>query len=188
MTHRWQLIAGMALWTLVGAGTARVEAQGVASSFEQLGVLVAPGDKITVVDAAGRTTEGRIGTLSRDRLLLATPAGPRALGEDDVAEIRQRRGDPLKNGVIIGAVAATAYYVTMAAIFSNIDDGGDVIVGSAIAGGVLFAGIGAAAGAGIDALITHRQVIYRRTGGGSRVSVAPLLGPGRRGAVLRVRF
>jgi hypothetical protein len=184
---RTHLIAGGTLCLLLCAGATRVEAQGVASSFDQLGVLVASGDKITVVDAAGVKAEGRIGILSRDRLTLSTPAGPREFGEQDVAEIRQRRGDSLKNGAIIGAVAGTAFYVTMAAIASSIDEG-DVIVGTAIAGGVIFAGVGAAAGAGIDALITHRQVIYRRAGSGSRVGVAPLLGPGRRGVAVRVRF
>jgi hypothetical protein len=63
-----------------------------------------------------------------------------------------------------------------------------VIVSTAIAGGVLFAGMGAAAGVGIDALIARRQVIYQKPGGGSTVSVSPLLGHGRRGAALSVKF
>ncbi len=62
---------------LVCIGGTRVEAQGVASSFDQLSVLVKPGDKITVVDLAGREAEGRIGMLSRDRLTIVTGAGPR---------------------------------------------------------------------------------------------------------------
>jgi hypothetical protein len=169
------------------AGGTRAEAQGVATSFEQLGVLVKPGDKITVVDVAGREAEGRIGKLSRDTLTLATPAGPRELGELDIGEIRQRRGDSLKNGAIIGAVAATAYYVTLGAILSN-SDGGDVIIGTAVAGGVISAGMGAAVGAGIDALITHQQVIYRKSPRASRVGVSPLFDHGRRGAAVTVTF
>ena len=89
------------LFLLVCAGGTRVEAQGVASSFDQLAVLVKPGDKISVVDVTGREAEGRIGTLSRDALTLVTKAGPRVLGEGDVAQIRQRRDDSLKNGAII---------------------------------------------------------------------------------------
>jgi hypothetical protein len=54
---------GAAVLLLVGAGGTRVEAQAVASSFDQLIVLVKPGDKITVVDVAGRRAEGRIANL-----------------------------------------------------------------------------------------------------------------------------
>ena len=182
-----QLTISGAVFLLLCVGGTRVEAQGVASSFDQLGVLVKPGDKIIVVDVTGRETEGRLRTLSRDRLTLVTAAGPRDLGEVDVALIRQRRGDSLTNGAIIGAVAGTAYYLTLAAILSD-SDGGDVIVSTAIVGGVLAAGMGAAAGAGIDALITHRQVIYRKATGANRVSVSPVFGRGRRGAAITVTF
>ena len=54
--------------------------------------------------------------------------------------------------------------------------------------GVLFAGMGAAAGVGIDALFTRRQVIYQKPGGGSSVSVSPLFRHGRLGAAVLVRF
>jgi hypothetical protein len=178
---------GAALLFLCG-GAARVEAQDVASSFDQLSVLVKPGDNITVVDTAGKKTDGRIGTLSRERLMLVTPAGPRELSEADVAMIRQRRDDSLRNGAIIGAAAGTAYYVTLMAIFSRISDGGDMIVSSAVIGGVLFAGLGAAAGVGIDALITRRQVIYRSAPGQKRVSVSPVFGHGKRGAAVTLTF
>jgi hypothetical protein len=179
-------IAG-GLFLLLCAGGTRVEAQEVASSFDQLAVLVKPGDKITVVDVTGRETTGRIGTLSRDVLILATSAGPRHLGEPDVAAIRQRRGDSLTNGAIVGAAAGTAYFVTMVAILWE-SDGGDVNVPGLLAGGVVTAGIGAAAGVGIDALISRRRVIYRKPGGRSTVSVSPVFGQGRRGAAVTVTF
>ncbi len=181
------LTIGGAVFLLLCAGGTRVEAQGVTSSFDQLGVLVKPGDKISVVDVTGREAEGRIGTLSRDTLTLFTEAGPRQFGEVEVAKIRQRRGDALQNGAIIGAVTATAYFLTAAALLGD-SDGGDVIVSAAAAGGVLFAGMGAAAGVGIDALITRRQVIYQKPAGENRVSVSPLFGRGRRGAAVTVKF
>ena len=175
------------VFLLLCAGGTRVEAQGVASSFDQLAVLVKPGDKIRVVDVTGREDEGRIGTLSRDALTLVTEAGPRVFGEGDVAQIRQRRGDSLKNGAIIGAAAGTAYFLTAAALLGD-SDGGEVIVGAAVASGVLFAGMGAAAGVGIDALLTRRQVIYQNPGFGSKVSVSPLFRHGRLGAAVSVKF
>jgi hypothetical protein len=53
---------------------------------------------------------------------------------------------------------------------------------------VVITGMGAAAGAGIDALITRRQVIYQKGAGGRRVSVSPMFGRGRRGAAITVTF
>ena len=181
------LTIGRAVLLLLCAGGARVEAQGVASSFDQLGVLVNPGDKISVVDVTGREAKGRIWKLSSDTLTLVTEAGPRQFGEVEVAQIRQRRGDSLTNGAIIGAVAGTAYFLTGLALLGD-SDGGDVIVSTAVVGGVLFVGMGAAAGAGIDALITRRQMVYQKPAGGNRVSVLPLFGHGRRGAAVTVTF
>lgn len=171
---------------LLFCGGIRVEAQEVASSFDQLTVLVAPGDTITVVDVTGTKTKGRIGKVSRDELILVNSAGPRRLVEVDVASISQRRDDSLMNGAIIGAVAGTAYFATAAALLRD-SDGGEVIIPIAIAWGVLSAGIGAAAGLGIDALILRRQVIYQKPAR-SRVSVAPVFGRGRRGAAVTVTF
>jgi hypothetical protein len=181
------LTIGGAVFLLLCAGGTRVEAQGVASSFDQLGVLVRPGDKVTVVDVTGREADGRIAKLSRETLTLITDAGPRQFGDADVARIRQRRGDSLTNGAIIGAAAGTAYFLTMVALLGD-SDGGEVIVSTAVVGGVLFAGMGAAAGVGIDSLITRRQVIYQKPAGETRVSVSPLFGHGRRGAAVTVTF
>jgi hypothetical protein len=178
----------VALVLLLCVAGSRVEAQGVASSFDQLSVLVKAGDKITVVDSAGSEAEGRIGLLTRDRLTLLTPAGPRDLSESDVAQIRQRRGDSLQNGAIIGAAAGAGYGLAMLALATQMSDGGDLIPSTVVTGMVLFTGLGAAAGAGIDALITRRQVIYRARPGESRLSVSPVLGAGRRGAAVTVRF
>lgn len=182
------LTATVAAFLLLCVGGSRVEAQGVASSFDQLTVLVKPGDKITVVDLAGREAEGRLGMLSRDRLTLVTPAGPWELGEVDVAQIRQRRGDSLRNGAIIGAAAGAGYGLALLAIASSANDGGGPIPVGVVAGMVAFTGIGAAAGTGIDALIARRQVIYRKPPGESRLRVSPLFGRGYRGAAVRLTF
>ena len=183
-----QLTVTGAVILLLCIGGTRVEAQGVASSFDQLTVLVKPGDKITVVDLAGRQVEGQIGMLSRDRLTLVTWAGLREVGEADVAQIRQRRGDSLQNGAIIGGAAGAGYGLALLALAMSMDDGGGPIPVGVVTGMVVFTGMGAAAGAGIDALITHRQVIYRKPSGENRFSVSPLLGRGRRGAAVTMKF
>jgi hypothetical protein len=180
------LTMGGVVCLLLCAGGSGVEAQEAASSFDQLAVLVKTGDTITVVDVTGAETRGRVGKLSRDSLFLLTEAGLRQLGEADVATISQRRGDSLMNGAIIGAVAGTAYFVT-GAVLLNDSDGGGPIIPAAIAGGVLFAGVGAGAGAVIDAMIAGRHVIYQKPAR-SKVSVSPIAGHGRRGAAVTVTF
>jgi hypothetical protein len=180
-------VTGAVILLVCIVGT-RVEAQGVASSFDQLSVLVKPGDEITVVDLAGREAEGRIGMLSRDRLTIVTGAGPREVGETDVAQIRQRRGDSLQNGAIIGAAAGAGYGLAVLALAMSMNDGGGPIPIGIVTGMVVFTGMGAAAGAGIDALITRRQVIYRKPAGENRFSVSPLFGRGRRGAAVTLKF
>lgn len=179
-------VAG-AVWLLIVTGAVPVAAQDVASSFEQIGARVAPGDRIAVFDVTGTRTEGRIGSLVNDKLTLLTSAGPRELSEADVTQIRQRRRDSLKNGALIGAASAGAFFLAMATIVPT-GDGGDVIVSSAIRGAVTFIALGAAAGAGIDALITRSQVIYRKPGPGPGVRITPLFGRARQGAAITVRF
>jgi hypothetical protein len=55
-------------------------------------------------------------------------------------------------------------------------------------GMVVFTGIGAAVGTGIDALITRRRVIYERPDGARKIDISPLFLHGRRGVAVSVRF
>jgi hypothetical protein len=173
---------------LLCLGATPVDAQNVASSFDQLTALVNPRDKIIVVDLAGGETQGRIAALSGDKLTLVTPAGPRELGEALVAEIRQRRRDSLQNGAVIGAAAGAGYGLAMLTLASIYGDGGDLMPASVVTGMVIFTGTGAAIGAGIDALIARTQTIYRKRSGAARLSVSPLFGGGRRGAAVTIDF
>jgi hypothetical protein len=94
----------------------------------------------------------------------------------------------LQNGAIIGAAAGAGYGLAMLAIMASMDDGGGPIPIGVVTGMVVFTGIGAAAGAGIDALITRRQVIYEKPGGGGQVRISPLFLDGRRGVAVSVKF
>lgn len=94
----------------------------------------------------------------------------------------------MQNGAIIGAAAGAGYGLAVLALAMSMDDGGGPIPVGVVAGMVVFTGMGAAVGAGIDALITRRQVIYRRSPGENRFSVSPLYGRGRRGAAVTLRF
>ena len=59
--------------------------------------------------------------------------------------------------------------------------------GAYAVGALVFGGLGAAVGLGIDALIRRDPAIYRR-GSTPRVTLAPALGPHTSGAVLSVSW
>jgi hypothetical protein len=159
------------------------------SSFEQLRVLVEPGDTVVVIDADGKATQGKIESLSAASLRLASKGSVREFGQRDAVEIRQRRGDSLKNGAIIGAVTGGGLGTLGAvALCSHGWCRGN---GAEVAAAIVFCtGVGAAAGVGIDALFKPTQTIYRAPGqtAFNAVRVVPLLGGGRKGVAVRWSF
>ena len=62
-------------------------------------------------------------------------------------------------------------------------DGPGYVIGS----GLIFGGIGAGIGVGVDALVRHKRIIYRR-GEGTQTRLAPVVGRGVKGAVLSVSW
>ena len=63
-----------------------------AASFEQLKVLVKPGDKIYVTDPMGTVTKGRITALTTSTLTLLANKNSRELSEKDISELTRGRG------------------------------------------------------------------------------------------------
>jgi len=171
------------LGTLLVLATASVaQAQG---SFADLRTTLNEGDVVTVTDDAGTQTRGtfeRVGTSIR----LSVDGVPQEWAPQQVREIR-RRGDSLKNGLIIGLVSGGAAGAVLGwgvgAIFQaeGADPAGPFI-------GLLALGLGAGAGigAGLDAAITGSTVVYRRTP--RTVSVAPMLSPRAQGVRIAVAF
>ena len=103
-----------------------------------------------------------------------------------MTRISQRRQDSLADGALWGLVGGAGAFATLAALYCAEDDCNfDPTLFGAVA---VYAGLGAAVGVGVDALITRRQVIYERPGGASALSLAPILSHGRRGVALSVRF
>ena len=157
------LTSGMVCLLLFAGGTS-VDAQELASSFEQLAVLVKPGDKITVVDVAGRETKGRIGKLSPDALILITSTRSRQLDKLEVAAITQRRDDSLKNGAIIGAIVGAVGLGAFGAFICNLyqEEGGASCLPDTLRVAAIGAAIGAGIGVAVDAALTrHAGVTVR---------------------------
>ena len=160
----------------------------VAHSFEQLQVLVRPGDTVTVTDVMGREVTGAIATLSSKALELVVSGSRRNFLEDDLQKIRQRRGDSLANGALwgVGIGAGWGALIVVGLASEDHDTGGP----GAIAGFIgTLGGLGAAVGVGADALIRGRPVIYEKTAlGAATVWLSPLLGRGQKGVRLSLRF
>jgi len=155
------------------------------SSFEQLQVLVKPGDNIYVTDAAGDTTKGRIAELSPSSLSLVVNGKRRDLAQTDVREIRQWRSDSLKNGALIGAgVGGGLAAIAIAAI----DCYG---CGAEAVGAIAYsAGIGAAIGVGLDALIPSKQMIFfnQSKGSAGKFQIKPILNRSNKGVKVAFSF
>ena len=163
--------------------TSEVSAQ-VANSFEQLQVLVKPGDRISVTDVNGTLSQGMIAALSRSTLQLTVAGAPRDLSESDVVMIRQRRRDSLTNGATIGAVVGGVFGI-LGGVLACAEQGN--CAGSAVFAVSIFTAMGAGAGVGIDALIVRQQTIYRR-GTSGRLDVKPVFSAGRKGIAFTVSF
>jgi hypothetical protein len=181
------VVLAVVFWCVI-PGLSPVSAQQV-SSFEQLQLLVKPGDKIEVLGTDGIKIKGKIENLNPASLRLSTKGGFRDFAQKDALEIKQKRGDSLANGAWIGALSGggimSGFAIALCSGGECEGEGGQVA--AAI---VAYTGIGAAIGVGIDAMCRHRQTIYRQPAQAAlrNVSVAPLLTSGRKGGVVRFSF
>jgi hypothetical protein len=137
-------------------------AQPVTDTFEQLGSVMRTGDRIFVTDQAGRITEGTLAGLTASSLALLVNGSQRQWGQSEVLEVR--RPDALSNGMQIGAWIGLgmglAGALALGPLFDNerSDDG----LRAFLVMGTLGTGIGVVAGAGIDAALNGRILLFRR--------------------------
>lgn len=158
----------------------------IPTSFHQMQVLVNPGDAVRVNDNAGRELRGTIVSLTGSSLALSINGSRHDLLEGDVATIRQRRGDPLTNGLLwgFGVGAGLGVVSLLAGGCEGSVEYLPVCMGTA---GAIASGIGVA----VDAAIRREHVIYARAGSvgddrrGQRVvRIVPLMTSGRKGILL----
>ena len=156
-----------------------------ADSFEQLQVLVKPGDNVYVTDSTGQTTKGRISQLSATSLGLTVNGAPRDLVQNDVYEIRQWKHDSLANGAIIGTSIGgllSAIFAVAACSEGCRGQGGDVALFI-----LVFTGMGTGIGTGIDALVLSKQTIFKNPGRSSgKLQIRPIINRSNTG--VRVAF
>lgn len=151
----------------------------VARSFEQLTLLVRPGDRISVTSASGTRLAGTVTSLSSSALGLQVGAERRTLGENDVATIKRRGTDSLANGARwgLGVGAATGMLAC-----------GVCHVGPGLMMAGIYAAIGTGVGVGVDALIKGDLVVYQRQRSSPRVAIVPQLSKSHKAVALTVGF
>ena len=163
--------------------TASLAAAQTVESFDRLALLVNQRDHITVTDRTGRELQGRLIDLSPASLSLFTDDGLRNLEETEVAVIRRRQPDSLKNGALLGAVSGAV----VAGVLMS-DEGAGSQPGVYALFMSLFGAAGAGIGIGLDAGYVRSQVIYTARRPTRRVAVSPLLSRHRRGVAVSLGF
>ena len=187
MIHR-NVLAGLTVaFAMFVLASAEARAQ-QAGSFEQLQVLVKPGDKIYVTDATGNVTKGKLVGLSTSTMRLLANGATREVTEADIFEIRQWRHDSLVNGAEIGAGIGLGTGVLAAVAWCRGYSGCGG--GETVAGIAIYTGLGAAIGAGIDALIPSKVTIYKngRRTSLSKIRLQPLLSRTHKGIQVSMSF
>jgi hypothetical protein len=173
------LLRTCVLALLVDARAAQAQ---TARTFEDLARVVSANDLVVVTDEAGNKIKGRVVDVSASALgVSAANRSSSALDTRTFADGTVRKitaADPVWNGAIIGAAAGVGF-ATWDYLIDPSEPGNAAVFAVAI-------GLGTAVGAGIDGLV-HR-VIYRRPRHPSRTKVLPLLGHGRQGVLVSVRF
>ena len=174
------------VWLTLSAAAASAHAQEVASSIEQLRVLVRPGSEVRVTETNGNEIRGTIQGFDESSLRLRVNGMQRVLDESEVRIVREQRDDSLRNGARNGfAVGAVLGVLGAISVAHGADAGWNaVLIPISVA---VYGGMGAGIGVGIDAMITTDEVIFdsewRRA---NAAPIAPIVERGRAGVQVRV--
>jgi hypothetical protein len=178
----WMILMGLLMVVLIAMECSAQQA----TSFDQLPLLIKPGDTVYVTDFSGNTVKGRITQLSSTSLGLTVNGNRRDLLQTNVSQIRQWRGDSLKNGAWIGFAVGLGVG-TLASIDSCRNS-----EACAPAAAILLptmGGLGAAVGVGLDALIPAKQTIYQNQNRTSRkFHIGPVLNRKDKGVKVAFSF
>lgn len=176
MTTRLPFWVALVAWSAFCVVTASALTVPAANDFSG---LAATRTSIEVIGNAGNKTRGRLLRFDADSLTLESGRREVTVNRRDVSQIYQR-GDSVKNGMLIGMGIGVALGTTVAfpptecgGYFENPRPctGGERATLAGVFGGTLGA-LGFGIGAGIDALITGRRLLYQRPG---PVGVIPLV-------------
>lgn len=150
-------------------------------SFGELARLVASGDRVAVTLRDGDEHSGEIVDVTTSAVSLLIEGDNYVFEEQDVSAVyKWRRDDPVLEGFLFGLGVGAVFGAT--AFRRTYDVARPWMYFS------ILAGAGGALGAGVDALLPGRQLIYQSDGAPGSLHVAPVVGEGRRGISFSLCF
>ena len=176
MTPRFAAAAMVAMWIMSGPVSAQTHPDGIPKDLK-------PGQKVSVIDEHGTKLRGRVVDLSGDALTIANGTNRTTVPHTSV--LRVDLVDDLRKGVGIGALVGAGLFAIEA--WAAHEDGLTLNAAGYGVVAALYCGLGAAVGAGIDALVGGDRTVYQRSRT-SRFNLAPVLGPRRVGAVAGITW
>jgi hypothetical protein len=144
---------------------------------------IAVGTVVTVTDETGKSTMGRVQSVSNEELSLSRRGGVEAIPVSSL--VRIEKPDRLINGALIGlTIGVTAGIISGAGLHvqGESQPAGYVVV-STVGNAVIWTALGTA----VDAIFNNKRTLYER-GGRRQASLAPIVGPGARGAAVRLTW
>jgi hypothetical protein len=180
-SRRWRLRA-VGVLALLFFGAAPLAAQ---ESFADVQRLLRPGDAVSLIDTNGSEIRGRVAGVGSSSLRIATRQSEREWPAQAIWQIR-RNGDSLRNGTLIGLTIGGAIGVVGGLAWASLlHNEGHGALGGFVFLATVGAGSGAGLGAGFDALIRDRTLVYQRT---NRMAISPIVARDRAGLQVRIRF
>lgn len=173
---RFVLLAGILLFMISGTAGAQTTPTAIETRLTH-------GRTISITDTQGQVTTGRVIEVTKDTVAVRKADRRFDVPFSQVVAIDEI--DHLRNGLMIGLIVGAGLFV--ADVLVSRDDGIELNGAGYAVVGAIYGGLGAAAGAGIDALIGGNRGIYQR-GTTARVSVARTLRPDRVGAVIAISW
>ena len=162
-------------------------AEAQATAADEIRKVAKPGRQLAVTDQGGQEVKGRVVDLGLDSFAIQTKGQRRDLRYAET--VRIDRVDSLRNGALFGLMVGGglgAIAVADSPCDPSLFGGcGEPDGGNYVATALVFGGLGAAVGTGIDALIGGTRTIYRR---GGSVQVRPALHRTAVGAMVSVRW
>lgn len=160
-------------------GTAR--AQQVPSATPE--ARLTHGRTVSILGTQGEVRRGRVVEVMPDSVALEKDDRRFTVPFSDVVTIDEI--DSLKNGAAAGLLIGAGVFG--ADILAARASGFELTPAGYVAFGALYTGIGAALGAGVDAMIGGDRRIYER-GRTARITVSPALRPDGAGALIRISW
>lgn len=161
-------------------------AQALSGSLADVSSSLQPGTRVEVVRTDGSVAIGSLTRASEAGLVLDVEGAPVDLPATTIAEI-SRRGDPLRNGLIVGAGTGLLSGFVLGLVLGGSETGE---TSEDILPGLLLMGVGAGVGLGalFDAISEGKTVVFRATAQPSRIALVPTFGKGRKGVALSLSF